>query len=168
ALVRAKLVPPESFAWFLWHYRDLLEKNPKYRNANFESIQSGFKTGDSDLKDLAYTRGPFVAVLLDLAIRKDTHGRESLVSWFQELNEKFGGKNGYNMDDLKKLVIKISGKSNGEAVRVFEDSFLGSRSIDTFSLFKKLGISCDEKSKKCVLGKVDDPVTRQKLFSAVP
>lgn len=166
ALVRAGLVPPESFAWFLWHYRNLLEKNPKYRGADFAKIQSGFKTNDSDLVDLAYTRGPFVAVLLDIALREDTSDRESLTTWFRKLVEKYGGKKGYSINDLRDLVIENSGKPKGKAVAAFDDYFVGSKTINNRALFTQLGISCDEKTKKCSLKDIRKRTSRAKLFSA--
>ncbi len=166
ALVRAGLVPPESFAWFLWHYRNLLEKNPKYRGADFVKIQSGFKTNDSDLVDLAYTRGPFVAVLLDLALREDTSDRGSLTTWFRKLVEKYGGKRGYTVKDLRDLVIETSGKPKGKAVATFDDYFVGSKPINAKALITQLGISCDEKTKKCSLKDIRKKTSRAKLFSA--
>jgi predicted metalloprotease with PDZ domain len=166
ALVRSGLIPPESFAWFLWHYRGLLEKNPKYKGTDFAKIQSGYKSGDAELIDLAYTRGPFVAVLLDLALREETSGQQSLTTWFRELTKEFGNRNGYTVADLRNLIAKVTGKPKGRSVKTFDDYFIGSKPIPTGNLLARLGITCKDQSKSCVLHKIQDPETRLNLFSA--
>lgn len=168
ALSRAKLIKPESFAWFLWHYRNLLEKNPKYKTANYEKIQSGFKTNDDDLVSLAYTKGPFVAVLLDVALREDTKHRESLKSWFKKLGDRFGAKKGYSTSDLRNLLVEVSGSESSKTVRTFDSAFMGSGELELNKLFSRLGFTCVNKTKKCTLKKLKPEMAslREKIFSA--
>ena len=83
ALVRSSLINEELFGRFLWRYKKFLEENPKYP-ADFVTIQSGFAatTQNQQLVDLAYTKGVFVAILIDLALREESGERQSIASWF--------------------------------------------------------------------------------------
>ncbi len=167
ALVRARLISPERFARFLWRYRQLLEANPRYPGADFTQIQSGFLTNDSQLIDLAYSKGPFVAILLDLALRDETNGVESVTSWFQQLVKEFGGKNGYSVTDLRDLTARLSGAPGGRAVSAFDQAFLGGSKLELDAIFQRLGISCTEQGD-CKLARSSDAESelRRRMFSA--
>jgi predicted metalloprotease with PDZ domain len=166
-LVHAKLIPMEGFARFLWRYRGLLEGNPEYPRADYEAIQAGFRKDDAQLIDLAYTKGPFVAVLLDRALRTDTGGAVSVVSWFRALSERFGGKPGYRLDDLRALIVELTGAPTGEAATVFERAFIGGGALDLDALFTALGIECSP-TGDCKLAPLPEREAerRAKLFSA--
>lgn len=82
ALVHAGLITEERFAKFMCSYRKHLIDNPKYPGSDFSTIQAGLEK-NSNLFDLCYSKGPFVAILLDLALREESHGKESLSSWFR-------------------------------------------------------------------------------------
>jgi len=166
ALVRAQLITAEQFARFLSNYRTLLEKNPKYPGTDYAAIQKGFST-DQNCLDLAYTKGPFVAVLLDIALRKDTNGVESLASWFRALCGRFGGKKGYTVEDLRALIAEKSGKSDGLAVKTFDQAFVGGEALDLNGLFLELGVKCAS-PKNCTLDISDKKQVqlRDAVFSA--
>lgn len=168
ALVHAGLIPEERFARFLWKYKEYLEANPNYPKADFAKIQSGFSgKWDSTLVDLAYTKGPFVAILLDLALREDSSNKQSLASWFRILVERFGGRQGYEVDDLRALIIEVSGKPNGKAQQVFDHAFSAGKKLDLQGLIQRFGIRCD-KNAECSLAKLSESRTlqRSKVFSA--
>jgi predicted metalloprotease with PDZ domain len=167
SLVRAKLMSEREFAKFLNNYRTWLEENPKYPGADYSAIQSGFSKNVESLRDLAYTKGLFVAVLLDVAIREDTDGKQSLGSWMQALISRFGGTPGYNLTDLRKLMIDLSHKPNGQAVNIFDHAFLGGEALDLNGLFTRLGIL--RKSKKDFSLETLQPAQsrfRMKIFEA--
>jgi len=166
ALVQAKLVPEKAFGRFLWKYRSMLESNPRYPGADYAAIQAGLSK-DEKLLDLAYTKGPFVAVLLDLALREDTGGKESLPTWFQALGKQFGGTKGYLVQDLRESVVKLTGKAEGKAAKVFDHAFLGGEKLDLDTLFSDLGIKCS-KTGECSLSKLspEKKILRSKSFSA--
>jgi len=170
ALTGSGLLPPEGFARFLWRYRTFLQANPKYPGADYATIQSGFKTGDSELCDLAYTKGPFVAVLLDLALRQDTNGARGVGAWFHELGTRFGGTPGYTLDDLRAVTEAVSGKPHGKAIETFERAFLGGSALDLDKLFSTLGIACEPEGKNCKLSPLPpaEDERRTKLFTARP
>jgi predicted metalloprotease with PDZ domain len=169
ALVHAQLLPPEGFARFLWRYRTLLEANREYPGADYAAIQRGFATNHEQLRDLAYTKGPFVAALLDLALRDDTDGRESVVSWFRALAERHGGKTGYTLEDLRALTIELSGTPSSRAVAVFDHAFMGSGPLDLDGLVSRLGIACDPEGICRLAPLAANPSQqREKLFSARP
>jgi predicted metalloprotease with PDZ domain len=166
ALARAGLISEERFGRFLCRYRKFLSENPKYPGSDYATIQGGL-TKDEHLFDLCYTKGPFVAVLLDLALREDTSNKESVASWFRVLCEKFGGTGGYEIADLRELVITVSGKQNGQAVKTFDSAFLGGQALDLDELFNKLGITCDSEGN-CRLIEIskDAANTRSQVFKA--
>jgi len=169
ALVRAELIPPERFARFLWRYRKLLENNPRYPGSDFSAMNSGFTSKDDDLSGLAYQKGPFVAVLLDRALREDTAGIESVTSWFRSLMKRYQGSSGYHVDDLRALTVELSGKVDGKALQEFDRAFLGGEALDLDELFSWLGIRCDDQGN-CELTPLPLPRAewRRKLFSAQP
>lgn len=90
-------------------------------------------------------------------------------SWFRALVDRFGGKKGYTLDDLRSVTAELVGKSDGDASHVFSDAFLGGDRLNLDDLFSALQIDCDQ-SGKCTLGALpDDQATmRTKLFSATP
>ena len=166
ALVRSGLVPETAFARFLCKYRSLLEGNPRYPNFDYAAIQAGLAKDDR-LLDLAYTKGPFVAVLLDIALREDTKGTESLASWFRALSKRFGGSKGYTVSDLRLLTAELSHKPHGSAIGIFDAAFLGGKALAIDELFVKLGISCTANGEYS-LSDLPKPQTelRYKVFSA--
>lgn len=166
-LVRAGFISEARFARFLWKYRGYLEGNSKYPTADFAAIQAGFNTGDEALTDLAYSKGPFVAILLDMALREDTHNRVSLVSWMREWTTRFAGTKGYTIEDLRRLTMDLSGNATGKASHVFDSAFLGNRRLDLDALFKKLGIVCTN-SGDCSLKDLSpsNARVRSQIFSA--
>lgn len=168
ALTRAGLISNEKFAWFLWNYRRYLESNPNYGKADFNRIQDGFKNNDNRLADLAYEKGPFVAVLMDIAFREDTNGKANVGTWFSLLVDRFGGKKGYTPEDLKQLVLETSGKQNGSAIKVFESAFMGKEKLNLEKLFSDLGFSCEPKTKDCwfTSNSKKSQMLRQGVFSA--
>lgn len=165
-LVRAGFVTPERFARFLWRYRQMLEQNPNYPAADFAAMQKGFAADDAKLIDLAYSKGPFVAVLLDPALREETQGKQSLTSWFRLLTERFTGKPGYTVEDLRSSLVEVSGGS-ARIGALFDSAFLGREKLDLDSLFKRLGIQCS-KAGECKLKKLParGQEFRQKCFAA--
>jgi len=167
SLVRAKMIPERSFARFMSIYRNKLKKNPKYKDSTYSKIQTGFATNDDELVDLAYTKGPFVAILMDIALKEDTEGKSSITSWFQTLSKEFGGKRGYTIKDLRRLTIEVSGRTNGKAVRMFDSAFIGGKRLPLGALFVRLGISC-KTLKSCTLKPLSqkDEKIRSRLFSA--
>lgn len=166
ALVRANLIPEDRFGRFLCRYQIFLEKNPHYPKANFDAIQKG-QAKDEKLVDLNYTKGPFVAVLLDLALREDTGGKHSISSWFLDLEREFGGKKGYVAKDLERSIVALSGRKNGKTTKTFSDAFLGNKRIDFASLFQKLGVRCDKEGEAQLLPLPENAATiRSKLFRA--
>ncbi len=147
-------------------YQIFLEKNPHYPKADFETIQKG-QAKDEKLVDLNYTKGPFVAVLLDLALREDTKGKESLSSWFVELERQFGGTKGYVVNDLQASIVALSGKKNGKTAKTFSEAFLGGKRIPFESLFKNLGVKCDKEGEATLLPLPEKAATiRTKVFRA--
>jgi predicted metalloprotease with PDZ domain len=166
ALVKAKLIPEERFGRFLWRYKGFVESNPRYPSADFKKIQSGFSPWDENLSSLAYTKGPFVAVLLDLALREDTDGKQSLPSWFRLLGDRYGNKKGYSTDDLRALLLEAGQNPNGKSVQVFDEAFMGNKAFDFTSLMKRFGIICDRKDN-CKLRKLsrNEAMLRSKVFS---
>ncbi|MBX9723950.1 MAG: hypothetical protein K2X81_21265 [Candidatus Obscuribacterales bacterium] len=165
ALARAGLISEERFGRHLCRYRKLLTDNPKYPS-DYATIQAGLEK-DANLFDLCYTKGPFVALLLDLALREDTGNKESLASWFRTLCQKFGGSSGYEVADLRALVAKVSGKQDGLAVKTFDTAFLGGKALDLDELFSKLGITCDSERNCHLLDLSKDAANiRTKVFKA--
>lgn len=169
ALVRAGLIPPERFAKFLWKYRKLLENNPRYPGSDFSAMNSGFTSGDADLSGLAYQKGPFVAVLLDRALREDTAGAESVTTWFRALKKRYKRTSGYHVEDLRALTAELSIKPEGKAVQVFDRAFLAGDALDLDELFSWLGIHCDDQGAcELALLPASRAEWRRKLFSARP
>ena len=166
ALVKAGLINEERFGRFLCRYRELLTENPRYPGADYATIQAGLEK-DPNLFDLCYTKGPFVAMLLDLAIREDSGNNESLGSWFRTLCKKYGGSSGYELKDLRDLLGTVSGKPNGQAVKTFDTAFLGGQALNLDQLFAQLGVSCEGKGKSHLVEiSPEAATTRSKLFSA--
>jgi predicted metalloprotease with PDZ domain len=139
ALTRAGLITEERFARFLCSYRKELENNPRYPGSTYAIIQAGLKK-EPRLFDLCYTKGPFVAVLLDIALRDDTDDKESLTSYFGALCKKYGGTSGFEPADLRAMLIEKSGKKSGKAVRTFDNAFIGGGALNLDDLFNRLGI----------------------------
>jgi hypothetical protein len=81
--------------------------------------------------------------------------------------KKSGGTAGYEVADLRELVITVSGKRNGQAVKTFDSAFLGGQALDLDGLFSKLGITCDSEGD-CRLVEIskDAANTRSKVFKA--
>lgn len=107
--------------------------------------------------------------MLDVALRDETHGKQSVTSWFRELANDFGGKTGYRVEDLRALTARLSGVPDGTAASLFEHAFLGSGKLDLDALFGRLGIDCTE-AGDCKLKPIDSAelTMRQKAFSATP
>lgn len=167
ALVRANLVPEAKFADFLGKYRLKLEGNARYPGTGFPEIQRGFADNDGDLIALAYTKGPFVAVLLDLALRADTEGSQSISSWFRTLLAQFGEKKGYTVHDLRASLVKITGDPSGQAVSVFDEAFLGRSALNLSALFERLGIEQRGPREFALLHRPENvEALRSKVFSA--
>ncbi len=167
SLFRAQLISEQLFTTFVGRYRQKLEANRRYPGADYQTIQTGYVT-DEVLRNLAYTKGPLVALLLDLALRQDTNGDRTLVDWFRQLFSRYRTI-GYEVDDLLAHTISVSGQQQGAAVRVFETAFVGGAALDLDGLFSQLGISCDEQFK-CLVSSEDERTTalRRAVFAARP
>ncbi len=167
ALTRAGLMKEASFGRFLWRYKKFVEENPAYP-ADHAEIQSGFSpsTPNAQLIDLAYTKGMFVAVLIDLALREESGGKQSLASWFSLLVERYGDKKGYSVGDLRATLGEISGHAEGRTVQVFDEAFVGGKKLDLASLIERFGIRCN-KNDECILQNLDPAgaILRTKVFS---
>jgi predicted metalloprotease with PDZ domain len=166
ALVRANLISEATFADFLGSCRVKLEGNP-YLRSSFAQIQKAFAENDENVITLAYVKGPLIAVALDLAIRAETEGRESLTSWFRQLLEQFGGKQGYSLIDLRRVLVDRTGDATGRAVKLFDDVFVGGDAIDFNDLFRRLGIEQRSPREFALLAAPGETAAlRSKIFSA--
>lgn len=117
ALVRGKVISVEQYLQILSEYFTKLLRNPGRRkqslvDSSFDAWTKFYQPNENSVNSLVsyYTKGSFVALTIDLALRLETQGRHSLDTVMITLWQNFGKTNiGVPEGKIEEMIIELGG-----------------------------------------------------------